>query len=57
MNEIHKKLTTITFKKLKFKKVLNKITFSFSKVHLSLLEEKNPSKKVYLVKKNPRSET
>ena len=40
-NEIYKKLTTIKFKKLKFKKVLNKITFSFSKVHhFSLLEKK-----------------
>ena len=39
-NEIYKKLTTIKFKKLKFKKVLNKITFFFSKVHFTLLEKK-----------------
>ena len=45
MNEIYKKLTTIKENKLKFKKVLKKITFSFSKVNFSLLE-KNPSKKV-----------
>ena len=33
-------IITIEFKKLKFKKVLKKITFSFSKVNFSLLEEK-----------------
>ena len=46
MNGIHKKLTTIKYNKLKFKKVLKKITFSFSKVNFSLLGKKHPSKKI-----------
>ena len=46
MNEIYKKLNTIKLKKLELKKVLNKITFSFSQGHFSLLEKKDPSKKV-----------
>ena len=36
MNEIYRKLTTIKLNKLRFKKVLNKITFSCSKVNFSL---------------------
>ena len=40
MNEIYKKITTIKSNKLKFKQVLNKITFSFSKVNFLLLEKK-----------------
>ena len=40
MNEIYKKLTTIKLNKLKFKKVLKKITFSFSKINFSLMLEK-----------------
>ena len=46
MNEIYKKLTTIKSNKLKFKKVLKKIIFSFSKVNFSLPEKKNSSKTV-----------
>ena len=37
-------LTTIKSNKLRFKKVLKKISFSFSKVNFALLEKKNPSK-------------
>ena len=40
-----KKITAIKLNKLKFKKVLKKITFSFSKVIFSLLE-----KKIFLIK-------
>ena len=46
MNEMYKELTIIKLKKLEFKKVLNKITFSLSKGHFSLLEKKDPSEKV-----------
>ena len=41
MNEIYKKSTIIEKNKLKLKKVLNKITFSFAKVNFSLLEKKS----------------
>ena len=41
MNEIYKKLTAIKQYKLKFKSVLKKMTFSFSKADFSLLEKKS----------------
>ena len=44
MNEIYKKITTIKLNKLKFKKVFKKITFSFLKVNLLLLEKKSLKK-------------
>ena len=58
MNEIYKKLTTIKLNKLKFKKVLNKITFSFLKVNFSLLEKKILLEKVdfFYFRSHERSE-
>ena len=58
MNEIYKKLTTIKQNKLKFKKVLKKIRFPFSKVNFSLLENKILLKKrrFYYFRSHERSE-